>query len=88
MCPEMIIVLPIISLKNESFVPFVSVHDVTFAGPHENCRVWLPSLFSRATGHITYMWNLKNNIQNRNRLIDIENKHMVTKGKGKRRGIN
>ena len=34
---------------------------------------------------ITYMWNLKiwykwTNLQNRNRLTDIENKLMVTKG--------
>ena len=34
------------------------------------------------------MWNLKNNtselIYNRNRLTDIENKFMVTKGEGER----
>ena len=31
---------------------------------------------------ITYMWNLKNNttVQNRNRLTDVENKLVVTKG--------
>ena len=38
---------------------------------------------------ITYMWNLKKKrykwtyLQNRNRLTDIENKLMVTKGKGR-----
>ena len=45
---------------------------------------------------IIYMWNLKkkNNInelpylQNRNRLTDIENKRMVTKGKLRGRRIN
>ena len=35
---------------------------------------------------IIYMWNLKKmvqmNLQNRNRLTDIENKRMVTKGEG------
>ena len=50
MCPEMIIVLLIISLKNEAFVPFVSVHDGTFAGPRMRTAesVWLPSLSSHA----------------------------------------
>ena len=37
--------------------------------------------------HITYMWNLKKMIQmnlftNRNRVTDVENKLMVTRGKG------
>ena len=31
---------------------------------------------------ITYMWNLKINMQNRNRLTDLENKLEVTKGRG------
>ena len=40
---------------------------------------------------VTYMWNPKrkykwNDLQNRNRLTDIENKFMVTKGEGG--GIN
>ena len=45
---------------------------------------------------ITYMWNLKKKyninelpyLQNRNRLTDIENKRMVTKGKLRGRRIN
>ena len=37
--------------------------------------------------NITYMWNLKKRykwtyLQNRNRLTDIENKFVVTKGEG------
>ena len=40
---------------------------------------------------IAYMWNLNKRykwtyLQNRNRLIDIENKLMVTKGEGRGKG--
>ena len=48
---------------------------------------WSKSERERQISHdITYMWNLEKwykqtYLQNRNRLTDIENKHIVTKGK-------
>ena len=32
--------------------------------------------------NFTYMWNLKNKIKNRNRIVDTQYKMMVTRGKG------
>ena len=55
-------------------------------GPRDYPTKWSESDRERQTSYdITYMWNLKKwqkwtYLQNRNRLTDIENKFMVTKG--------
>ena len=61
-------------------------------GPRDYHTKWSKSDTERQIPYdITYMWNLKigykwTYLQNRNRLADIENKAMVTKGS--RGGIN
>ena len=55
-------------------------------GPRDYHTKWSKSDRERHISYdITYMWNVKKRykwtyLQNRNRLIDIENKLMVTKG--------
>ena len=57
-------------------------------GPRDYHTKWSKSDRERQISYdITYMWNLKKwykwtYLQNRNRLTDIENKLMVTKGEG------
>ena len=56
-------------------------------GPRDYHTKWSKSDRERQIYAMAYMWNLKNcykwtYLQNRNRLTDIENKLMVTKGKG------
>ena len=61
-------------------------------GPRNYHIKWSKSARERQKSYdITYMWNLKKwhkwtYLQNRNRLTDIENKLMVTKGKGEEEG--
>ena len=54
-------------------------------GPRDCPTEWSKSDRERQIYDITYMWNLKkwykwSYLQNRNRVTDIENKLMVTKG--------
>ena len=59
-------------------------------GPRDYHTKWSKSERERQIPYdITYRWNLKsdtNYLQNRNRLTDIENKLMVTKGEGEGEG--
>ena len=56
-------------------------------GPGDYHTKWSQSGRERQIYDLTYMWNLKKwykgaYLQNSNRLTDIENKPMVTKGEG------
>ena len=59
-------------------------------GPRDYHTKWSKSERERQIPYdITYRWNLKsdtNYLKNRNRLTDIENKLMVTKGEGEGEG--
>ena len=54
-------------------------------GPRDCHTEWSKSDTERQISYIAYMWNLKkmvqmNYLQNRNRVTDVENKLMVTRG--------
>ena len=54
-------------------------------GPRDCHTEWTKSDTERQISYIAYMWNLKkmvqmNYLQNRNRVTDVENKLMVTRG--------
>ena len=60
-------------------------------GPRRDHTQWSKSDSERQIYDITYMWNLYKlykwtYLQNRNKLIDLENKLMVTKGDSERVG--
>ena len=63
-------------------------------GPRDYHTKWSQSDRERQISYdISYMWNIKKYhkwtyLQNRNRVTDVENKLMVTKGKSAGWGIN
>ena len=58
-------------------------------GPGDYHTKWSKSDMERQIYNITHMWNLRKqwykwtNLQNRNRLTDLENEFMVSVGKGR-----